>query len=105
MDDVADPSRVPDDENTLEGSVTEEDPPENMFGDDDDEEEIVGTTDHEPAPEKSDDPIEENVEENQEDVVEPTHEESEHEGGDEVQAADFQSHEQVTWFSLKTLFL
>ncbi len=30
------------DENPLEGSVTEEDPPENMFGDDDDEEEIVG---------------------------------------------------------------
>ena len=89
-----DPSRVPDDENTLEGSVTEEDPPENMFGDDDDEE-IVGTAEHEPAPDKSEDPIEENQEEEE---LEPAHEEMEHEGGDAVHEADFQSHEQVTRF-------
>ena len=41
--------------NPLEGSVTEDDPPENMFGDDDDEE-IA-----EPPPSKPDDVVGESV--------------------------------------------
>lgn len=82
-------------DNPLEGSVTEDDPPENMFGDDDDEEEIN------PEPSKSVEQPDESGADQEEVSAEPD-DANEHNQEESTAPEEFQSQEQVRLF--KQLF-
>lgn len=75
-----------DNDNPLEGSVTEDDPPENMFGDDDDDE-------INPEPSKSDEQLPEESGGGDEEVAEPDANEQNQE--ESAAPEEFQSQEQV----------
>lgn len=77
-----DDDRTADPDNTLEGSVTEEDPPENMFGEDDEDEEAA-VTEEASADQKSEEQVDESQPAEEEDEQQQEQQE-EHEEPEET---------------------